>query len=540
MTARPSAAVLAAAGLAIFAVLALPDRPGALLSGIASLPLELPLILLGLALLRPGGRAALVLRVAVVVWLAMVTILKIGDFAMHSAFNRRFNPVLDLPLLRSGWDLALGAVGPVPAGLGVAAALLGLGLVVALLWWATAQWARLDLRPSLWRLAGLGAVLAAGLAIADAGQAARWSIPVADLPGSAVAARLIPERAALLRQTFAEMADFREAAKADRFAASPNLLDRLSGRETLIVFVESYGRTSFDTPLYSGTHVPTLRAAEPALRAAGFELRSGWLASPIIGGQSWLAHGTLASGLRLDNQTRYGAMLASPRRTLYRIAADEGFRTVAVMPAITLAWPEGRMLGFSETFAAADLGYRGRPFNWVTMPDQFTLTALDRIRAGSTGRSTLMQVALVSSHAPWVPVPDLVAWEDVGDGTVMNRWADTGDPPEVVWRDQDRIREQYRLAIDYALRAALGHAARQTGDLPLIVLLGDHQPAPFVALGDSRDVAVHLIGPPDLVALTDAWGWTEGLVPDPQLPVWPMEAFRDRFLEAFTAAVPPA
>ena len=253
-----------------------------------------------------------------------------------------------------------------------------------------------------------------------------------------------------------------------------------------------------------------------------------------MGGQSWLAHGTLASGLRLDNQTRYGAMLASPRRTLYEIAADEGFRTVAVMPAITLAWPEGRMLGFSEIFGAADLGYRGRPYNWVTMPDQFTLTALDRIRATRGGHSTFAQVALVSSHAPWVPVPQLVDWEAVGDGTILNRWAEAGDPPEVVWRDRDRVRDQYRQSIDYALRAVLGHAARQTGALPLIVVLGDHQPAPFVALGESRDVPVHVIGPPDLVARTHGWGWTEGLVPDPGLPAWPMEDFRDGFLEAFS------
>ena len=29
------------------------------------------------------------------------------------------------------------------------------------------------------------------------------------------------------------------------------------------------------------------------------------------------------------------------------------------------------------------------------------------------------------------------------------------------------------------------------------------------------------------------WGWTVGMRPDPQAPVWPMNAFRDRFLAAF-------
>ena len=29
------------------------------------------------------------------------------------------------------------------------------------------------------------------------------------------------------------------------------------------------------------------------------------------------------------------------------------------------------------------------------------------------------------------------------------------------------------------------------------------------------------------------WGWQDGLRPSPQAPVWPMSAFRDRFLTAF-------
>lgn len=537
---QPSLAVLLAGAFAVFAALALPDRPQALLAGVTSLPLELPLVLLALVLVPSAGRASGAVRGGVVAWLALVLLLKAGDFGMYAAFNRPFNPVLDFALLRSGWHLASGAVGPVITGAGLLGVLGLFAGVVALLWRATAAWARLDPGPSGRIAVTAGAALAAILVVADAGRAAgRFDLPV-DPPGRSAAARLIPDRVALLRRSFADLATFRTAAQADPFAGIAGLLDRLAGRDVVIVFVESYGRTSFDTAQYSKTHVPTLRRAEPALREAGFALRSGWLVSPIVGGQSWLAHGTLASGLRLDNQTRYGAMLASPRRTLYDVAAEAGYQTMAVMPAITLAWPEGRMLGFSQTFGADDLGYRGRPYNWVTMPDQFTLTALDRIRAGAAGKPLMTQVALISSHAPWVPVPELVDWEAIGDGSVLNRWAEAGDPPEVVWRDRDRVRDQYRRSIDYALRAVTGHVARQTGPLPLIVVLGDHQPAPFVSQSDSRDVPVHLIGPPDLVARADGWGWADGLVPHPDLPAWPMEDFRDRFLTAFSSAVPPA
>ena len=39
---------------------------------------------------------------------------------------------------------------------------------------------------------------------------------------------------------------------------------------------------------------------ERAAEAAGFAARSGWLTSPIQGGQSWLAHATLLAGLKID------------------------------------------------------------------------------------------------------------------------------------------------------------------------------------------------------------------------------------------------
>jgi hypothetical protein len=29
------------------------------------------------------------------------------------------------------------------------------------------------------------------------------------------------------------------------------------------------------------------------------------------------------------------------------------------------------------------------------------------------------------------------------------------------------------------------------------------------------------------------WNWQDGMLPSPQAPVWPMAAFRDRFLTAF-------
>jgi hypothetical protein len=209
------------------------------------------------------------------------------------------------------------------------------------------------------------------------------------------------------------------------------------------------------------------------------------------------------------------------------------------MPQITLDWPESATMGFETVLPAADLGYAGKPFNWVTMPDQFTLAALDRmLRDVPDDRPLFAQVALASSHAPWVPVPELVDWDAIGDGRIFDEMATAGDTPEVVWRDRDRVREQYRLAIDYALRTVFDYAARHAEAPPLIIIVGDHQAAGFVALDDRPDVPVHVIGPEHLVARVADWGWQPGLVPATNTPVLPMDRMRGLIVDTFSTAAP--
>ena len=257
-------------------------------------------------------------------------------------------------------------------------------------------------------------------------------------------------------------------------------------------------------------------------------MRSGWLEAPISGGQSWMSHATLATGLWIPDQSTYDAALISGRRSLFHLARRNGFETVAVMPAITMEWPEADLMGFDRVHAAENLGYAGLPFNWVTMPDQFTLTALERlVLAGEPGRDrppVFAQVALISSHAPWTPVPDLVAWDDIGDGRIFDAVSQSGDPPEVVWRDRDRVRDQFRKAIDYSLGTVGAFAARHAGAPPLLIVLGDHQPAHFVSGDDGLAVPIHVIGPKDLVGRFADWEWTRGMIPDHSVPVIRMDS----------------
>jgi hypothetical protein len=524
----------------LYVVLIQPNHPAAMTWGaLAAFPLEWPVVLLALMAFG-SGRAGGGFRILLVGLLVLIAVLKTADFAMFTALARGFNPVADLALVEAGVRLLTAAVGPVLAGLALLGTILAVVAVAALLWWATGVWARVGPgRPALRGVAAAGAVLSAGVAAAEIGDAmGRWDL-AAQPPGAAFTARVGVERLQMARATLADLRAFEAAAATDPFREAQGLLNAID-RDVIVVFVESYGRTSLDTPLFSELHRATLAAGETELAARGLSMASGLLASPTRGGQSWLAHATFANGLRVDGQTRYGAVLAADRPTLYHLAARAGFHTAAVMPQITLDWPESSVMGFETILAAADLGYAGQNFNWVTMPDQFTFAAMDRrLRAARTDdRPFFIQIATGSSHAPWVPVPELVAWDAVGDGHIFDAMAASGDPPDVVWRDRDRVRAQYRLAVDYALQTVLAYAALHADDPPLMIVLGDHQAAGFVALDERPDVPIHLIGPAELVDRAAAdWGLARGMIPPDDTPVVPMDRMRERILTSFTTTL---
>jgi hypothetical protein len=50
----------------------------------------------------------------------------------------------------------------------------------------------------------------------------------------------------------------------------------------------------------------------------------------------------------------------------------------------------------------------------------------------------------------------------------------------------------------------------------------------------SHEVPISIIAhDPSVLKRISGWGWNNGLLPGPKAPIWPMSAFRDRFLSAF-------
>jgi hypothetical protein len=148
----------------------------------------------------------------------------------------------------------------------------------------------------------------------------------------------------------------------------------------------------------------------------------------------------------------------------------------------------------------------------------------------------MAEVDLVSSHTPWAQLPQLVDWKDVGNGSIFSTMALQGPGAEQLWRDPERVKANYGTSIQYSLSALISYVKEFGSDNLVLVVLGDHQPARMVSGQDSNhDVPISVIArDPSVTDRLAEWGWTDGLKPSPDAPVWPMETFRDRFLSAFS------
>src|SRR6185369_11611533 len=163
---------------------------------------------------------------------------------------------------------------------------------------------------------------------------------------------------------------FAHAAAQDplRRVPSGDLLTGLRGKDVLLVFVESYGRVAVQGSSFSPGVDRVLDDGTRRLRAHGFAARSAFLTSPTFGAVSWLAHSTLQSGLWVDSQQRYDAVVTSGRQTLSDAFGKAGWRTVGDVPSITHDWPEGRTFyHYDKLYDSRNVGYAGPKFSYAQM-----------------------------------------------------------------------------------------------------------------------------------------------------------------------------
>ncbi|ODA74059.1 CDP-alcohol phosphatidyltransferase [Streptomyces sp. AVP053U2] len=475
--------------------------------------------------------------------IAVLTVLNLLDIGFNEYLGRGFNVVLDWGLLDDAEHYVEDSMGGATATAAAVGAVVLVLLLVVVMALAAVRLSGLLARHRT--RATRGALVAGTVWITCTALGLQVSgVPVA----SDRAAAALKVQGKRVRDTLRDEAAFEKVARSDPFAGTPadQLLPGLRGKDVVIAFIESYGRTALEDPVTAPGVTGTLDARTESLAEAGFEARSGWLTSSTFGGSSWLGHSTALSGLWIDNQQRYRTATASDRLTLTRAFGKSGaWDTVGIVPGVQKGWPEAKWFGLDQVYNAFRLGYRGPKFSWSTMPDQYTLEAFQRLEHGrerEEGKNLMAEVILTSSHQPWAPLPEMVDWDELGDGSVFGPVQKAGKDPGSLMTDATGSRREYGRSVEYSVTALTQWLERYGTDDTVLVFLGDHQPIARVSgPRASRDVPVTIVAK-DPKALDDIadWNWTEGLRPDQDAPVWRMDAFRDRFLEAYGSVPYPA
>ncbi len=491
-------------------------------------------LVVGLFAVLPRRSWSAALAAGTAAFLVLLSVVAFADAVLGRSLGRGLNLYLDLHLVSSVYKLLNGTLGPVVAVLLISGLTLSVVLSVLILAYLLAPVEVHSLK-SRTRIAGVALISLFGAGLA--GEQVPALTERITWPAVEVAADQTERFLAMLEEREVFTAEM--AVAPDRYSGEPGFLGKLVGHDVVLGFIESYGVSALYDPRFSPVVLSRLRGLERRMADAGLHLSSGMLVAPTQGGESWLSHGSLFSGLWLDNQLRYDLMLASGRETLIDDFRRVGHRTVALMPAITLAWPEGERLGYDQIFAHRNIDYAGPALNWVTMPDQYTWSFLEnaiRNTDNADTRPVFAEIGLISSHAPWTPILPVMDWDLIGDGSVFAPWENAGEDPDELWQDMDRVREHYALSLDYAIDTMASYAERYVDEGTLLIVLGDHQAAPLI-VGDevSRAVPVHVISRDRaLVQPFLEWGFQSGALPDPDRPPPGMDAFRDWFVHAFS------
>jgi hypothetical protein len=285
--------------------------------------------------------------------------------------------------------------------------------------------------------------------------------------------------------------------------------------DVFLVFMESYGAIAYER----ADMAPQLAAAradfDAAIRNTGRDVVSAFVESPTFGGSSWLAHISLMSGVEVRDPETNARLMTEKRETIATAFKRRGYRTVALMPGLRQAWPEGGFYGFDEIYGATRLDYGGPEFGWFAIPDQFSLAKFDALEAGRAAREPrFVFFPTISTHFPFIPTPPYQPdWTRIFDPHPY-------DGPAIVRAyaqqpDWSHFGPGYVQAISYDYATLAGYL-RQRKDRDLVmILLGDHQPAAAVSgEGASWDVPVHVIASrPEILDRLQTRGFQAGLTP---------------------------
>ena len=106
----------------------------------------------------------------------------------------------------------------------------------------------------------------------------------------------------------------------------------------------------------------------------------------------------------------------------------------------------------------------------------------------------MAEIDLVSSHYPWTPLPQMVDWNALGDGSIYDPMPAQGPTVPELYQNYDNVRASYGQSIQYSINSLVSFVQNAHDDNLVLVLLGDHQPAPKVSgPGATHDVPISIV-----------------------------------------------
>ena len=491
------------------------------------LSIELALGVLAILLLRwwTGGVPAGALRGLAAVWVLLMAG-RYVDVTTRSLYGRDINIYWDLRHVPSVGAMFATVAEPWHTAAFAGVAVAGPVVIYLVARWCAGRIARAVADPAGRRLLGA----AAGLVVAlFAAQQAGWR-PVERLR---VAEAVAP---AYAREAY-ELAYEMSGAGIAALGPPPVLqsdLAHVAGADVFLVFLESYGAVSWERAALVDVLAESRTRLEADIRRTGRGVVSARVESTTFGGESWLAHISLMSGTEVRDDRTNARLMAQERDTLVTLFGRAGHRTVAIVPGLLIAWPEGAFYGFDEIYDYERLDYRGPPFGWWSINDQYALARVDHLEiAPRTRAPRFVFFSTISSHAPFTPAPPYQAdWTRVLSAHPYERAA--LDRAWAVQPDWMNLGPSYVDALRYAY-ATVGGYLRLRADRDLVVILiGDHQPPALVSgEGASWDVPVHVIASrPAVLDRLRGHRFNDGLAPG-TATVARMDTLLPMLLDAF-------